>query len=367
MHPISSRGAPPAAHPEAQPSVPDIAGLSWEALQSFLQVVRCGSYRSAERHCGVSASQLRRRVEALERQVGRKLLISYIQGVQPTPDGNHVLAAAGEMEAALLGALRPHTRKPSPMEGVVRIATTEALGAFWLTPHLVEFQRSYPRLLVEMQCAMRSADVLRLEAHLAIQLNPPTAPDLIVTRIARIHSIPAAAPSYLETYSVPKSLDDLREHRILGQFAEQTRTREAFEMLFPGRIQEHVVYRTNNSSALLWGIVKGLGIGWSPTYIHFLGPRMVSLDLGLVFPHDVWLTYHPKAIELPHVRRVINWVKEVFDPVKYPWFRDEYIHPHQLAKLYRGPPLPNLFEGLSWTADEYYERYQRHPDSIQGG
>jgi hypothetical protein len=32
-----------------------------------------------------------------------------------------------------------------------------------------------------------------------------------------------------------------------------------------------------------------LSIGWSPTYMHAMGPKMVALDLGLIFPFDIWL------------------------------------------------------------------------------
>jgi hypothetical protein len=109
-----------------------------------------------------------------------------------------------------------------------------------------------------------------------------------------------------------------------------------------------VAFRTNNSSALLWAIIKGVGIGWSPTYMHAMGPQMVPIDLDLVFSFDVWLAYHADAAQIPRVRRLIDWVKESFDPKEYPWFRDEFIHPRDLPREYRGPPLVNLFEGASW-------------------
>lgn len=76
---------------------------------------------------------------------------------------------------------------------------------------------------------------------------------------------------------------------------------------------------------------------------------MKMLDLGgdLIFPFDVWLTYHPDAIRTPKVRRLVDWVIESFDAKKFPWFRDEFIHPKELAAHYKGPPLVNLFEGLA--------------------
>jgi hypothetical protein len=38
---------------------------------------------------------------------------------------------------------------------------------------------------------------------------------------------------------------------------------------------------------------------------------------------------------------------EAFNPSKFPWFRDEFIHPTELEKLYKGTPLASMFDGFS--------------------
>jgi hypothetical protein len=48
---------------------------------------------------------------------------------------------------------------------------------------------------------------------------------------------------------------------------------------------------------------------------------------------------------------MIDWIVENFDPKTFPWFRDEFIHPRDLPGRYHGPPLVNLFEGLSWESN----------------
>jgi hypothetical protein len=47
---------------------------------------------------------------------------------------------------------------------------------------------------------------------------------------------------------------------------------------------------------------------------------------------------------------MIDWLIDAFDSKKYPWFRDDFIHPSELAKEYRGPPLVNLLEGFAGLA-----------------
>ena len=48
----------------------------------------------------------------------------------------------------------------------------------------------------------------------------------------------------------------------------------------------------------------------------------------------------------------IDWVRSLFDAKKYPWFRDEFIHPNDLAKAYGGEPLVNMFAGFAETASD---------------
>ena len=280
---------------------------------------------------------------------GTILVTRHVDGIRTTAEGAEILLAAKKMEEAAFGLVRARDRALPEMSGEVRLGVTEAFGTFWLGPRLVEFQRAYPQLRVDLACAMRSADVLRLEADIAIQLERPTAPNVKVVRLGRIHSMPAAAPSYLDIHGTPRTVDDLRKHRLAMQFSDQTKSQENFQSQLPGvELRDLVKFSTNNSTALLWAIIKGAGIGWSPTYIHVMGPKMVPLDIDAIFPFDIWLTYHPDAARVPRVRRMLDWIIENFDPKMFPWFRDEFIHPRDLPAQYHGPPLVNLFEGLAW-------------------
>ena len=230
MHTIANRGGPQDEHADAGAG---IAAPDWEAVRALLQVVRFGSFRSAAERLGTSPNALRRKIDELEHTLGTILLTRHVDGVRPTAEGSEILLAAKKMEEASFGLVRARDRAVPAMSGKVRLGVTEAFGTFWLGPRLVEFQRAYPQLGVDLACAMRSADVLRLEADVAIQLTRPTNPDVKIVRLGRIHSMLAAAPSYLAIYGTPKTVDDLRNHRLAMQFADQTKSEELLAGLFP--------------------------------------------------------------------------------------------------------------------------------------
>jgi DNA-binding transcriptional LysR family regulator len=347
MRLLSDRGVPLAERRE-QSSGPST--LDWENIRVFLEVVRRGSFRSASEGLGQSVNQLRRRIDELEHQMGAALLTRHVDGVRTTAEGAQILDAAERMESASFNLVRARDRVVPSLAGEVRIAVTEGLGTFWLAPRLVEFQRTHPRLLVDLSCAMRSADVLRLEAEAAVQLTKPTAADLKVVRLGRLHIMTFAAQSYVETYGQPRSREELLKHRLVLQMGDQTSARQLYDQLFPGIPQlGFVAIRTNVSSAHYWTVAKGAGIGWLPTYAGAIGARVVPIDIGvdMRFQFDIWLTYHSDVNRIPRVRRTIDWIIESFDSKQFPWFGDEFVHPNDLPREYRGAPLVTLFEGFA--------------------
>jgi len=343
MQTTTERPVPNSEHvlQAARRLVPD-----WEAVRISLEVVRKGSFRAAAEHLGVSVNAVRRRVDELEKALGVTLFTRHVDGVRLTAEGEKVFEAAARMEAASFSLLQARDETDPNVSGEVRLAVTEGLGTFWIAPRLVEFQRANPKLLIDVNCAMKSADVLRLEADVAIQITRPTALDLVVTKLGRLHFMLYAAPSYLETFGFPKTMMDLVHHRILVQSDDNVQWRELYQRVFPGvQTTSVVALRTNVSSAHYWSIAKGAGIGILPTYAAIVDPQLVPLDLGIHETVDIWLTYHPDARRIARVSRMIDWAMKAFSPQKYPWFRDEFIHPSDLAKAYVGEPLGNMFPG----------------------
>src|SRR5262249_60960747 len=108
---------------------------------------------------------------------------------------DHLLSCAVRMEEASLGFARRRGMLTQPLQGEVRIACTEGLGTFWVTPRLLEFARAHPQILVDLNCSMHRPDdiVARAHADLALPRQQPSPRDLIIRRIGRMHIIPCAS------------------------------------------------------------------------------------------------------------------------------------------------------------------------------
>jgi DNA-binding transcriptional LysR family regulator len=321
---------------------------NWDAARVFLEVVRRGSFRSAAERLELSINVVRRRIDDFERQIGATLFTRDVHGTHLTAEGALIVSAVERMEAASFDLLRAGSSAANALSGEVRVAVTEGLGTFWLAPRLVEFQQAFPQILIDLNCAMRSADVSRYEADIAIHLSRPTTLDVKLVKLGRMHLMFFASQKYIDIFGAPKTAEELVKHRLVMQVADQTSAKEIFEGWFPGRSpRELVVMKTNVSSANYWAVASGAGIGLFPTYACALGGKIIPLEIELSRGLDIWLSYHPGSGNIPRVRSTIDWLVEAFNATKFPWFRDEFIHPYQLKAVYKSESISHLFGGFS--------------------
>lgn len=310
----------------------------WETAHVFLEVARCGSFRAAADKLSLSVNALRRKVDELEGRMGFPLFLRRITGVQLTGEGAPIYEAALQMEKASFGLLSARDISGKDNEGgEVSVAITEGLGTFWLTTQLADLRRENPNLTVNLTCAMTSPDVLRMEADIAVGFDRPRASDLRIAKLGRVHLMFYAHRSYLEEHGAPASVADLRKHRFVIQSDAKGKWLISEKHFFPGISPAGLLaLRCNVSTTNAWSILSGLGIGVLPTYSEVIGTGLVALDLVPAFPVDIWITYHADAKRIARVRKTIEWLTQAFDPRRYPWFRDEFIHPRKFSQHYKG-------------------------------
>jgi DNA-binding transcriptional LysR family regulator len=330
----------------------------WDAARIFLEVARCGSFRSAAERLALSINVVRRRIDDFERQTGATLFIRDVHGARLTDEGALVVAAVERMEAASFDLLRARASAAETLSGEVRLAVNEGVATFWLNRRLSDFQLICPEILLDLHCSTRAADVSRNEADIAIHLMRPTALDLKLVRLGRMHLIFYASQKYIDRFGAPRTVAELTKHRLVVQLAEEASSQEVYESLFPTHVpREQVAMKTNFFSANYWAVANGAGVGVLPTFIGAvdimqcadgpLGRKMIPLDIDLRWSFDIWLSFHPSSSRIPRIRRMIDWLVEAFNSAKYPWFKDEFLHPREFKAVYMGEPLTQIFGGSS--------------------
>src|ERR1700760_2645998 len=330
MQQLLQRGGALTQHPSD-----DIQDASWDDLKSFLACPRFKSFRNAAEALAVTSTTLMRRIDRLEERIGCKLFLRDQSGLTLSDEGSSLIADVMEMERHAFNVFRRAARSASnDTTGTVRVAVTEGPGNFWILPRLIDFQKTYRKLTVDLRCAMEQADVARLESDIAIQLEPPTNPDLIVVRLGRLHIYPFVSKEYQRLYGTPCSLSEIKNHRIIKQTAPQVDDTAYARILGLTSLEGVVGIKTNSSIGVLYAVERGAGIGFLPTSSIALGLPLVAVDMdGFKHHADLWLTYHKEFRDSDRHKIVIDWLKRIFDPKTYACFRDEFIHPTALVPM----------------------------------
>jgi DNA-binding transcriptional LysR family regulator len=320
--------------------------VSWDNLRMLLVLSEAGSFRAAAECAGASLNTIRSKIERLEKQIGGPLVKRSVEGVTLTQDGHELVSIARQMRSLGQTTERVQANALGRRESRVRVTVTEGLGTFWLVPHLVDFRQEHPNLHVDLNCDMSPPDVLFRDVDVAVQLEPPTNPDLIVQKIGTLHLIPFASQSYLDRYGVPQSVDDARSHKLVWQEADQVASDLLPLFVDTDRIDDLIAVTTNTSSAHFWAISKGAGVGFLPTYGRMVSRSIQPLDIGVRLRREVYLVYHPDSVRFPEIGLVLKWVRDAFDRKQYPWFADEFVHPKDFSSEFDAKVVVSLFEGF---------------------
>jgi DNA-binding transcriptional LysR family regulator len=97
----------------------------WDDLRVLLAVHRQRSFLAAGKALGVATSTVARRIEALERALGRALVHRGTAGTELDPSARELVSLAEQMEHGLAAMHR--NAAEAALSGVVRISASEGL------------------------------------------------------------------------------------------------------------------------------------------------------------------------------------------------------------------------------------------------
>ena len=319
--------------------------ISWDNMRLLLVLSESGSFRSAAIIAGISLNTIRSKIERLERQIGGPLVRRSVEGVALTQRGYEMVSIARQMRELGKSAERVQVKAQAVRAPVVRMTITEGLGTFWLVPHLAGFRKRNPDVHVDLKCDMTLPDVLFRDVDISVQLELPTNPDLVMQRIGTLHLMPFASESYLRRCGNPTSISDAKNHTLVWQEADQVETGLLATFVDSAVINNGLIaVTTSTSSAHYWAVERGAGIGFLPSYVRAVSQTPQPLDIGVQVRRPIYLVHHPDAARSAEVRLALDWIRDAFDNVRYPWFADDFVHPDQFETQAVKADLGKLFE-----------------------
>ena len=178
-------------------------------METFVRIVEAGSLSAAAAQMHATQPTVSRRLQALERSLGVRLLQRTTHVMRLTEDGERCFARARELLAnwaAFEADLRGAQDEP---EGLLRVAMPHAFGQEKFVQPLAGFLAAHPRVTVEWLLQDDVRDFIATGIDCAVQVGQPTDPGVVAIKLAEVPRIVVAAPALLEGGAVPQDADDL--------------------------------------------------------------------------------------------------------------------------------------------------------------
>ena len=264
----------------------------WQLFRAFLAVARTGSLSGAARVLGTTQPTMGRQVAALEASLGVRLFTRSLDGLAPTEAGMRLIPSAEAMSAAAEAAQRSASGDIEEERGTVRITASEVIAAEVLPRMLADFHSRNTRISVELAVSNRNEDLLRGDADLAVRMVRPTQGALIAKRIGRIDIGLFGHRRYLKGRSIPRQLQDLRQHALIGFDRDQAYAHQ-LERIGLAFTQDLFALRTDSDLTQLAALRAGFGIGACQLGIARRDRHLVPvLHSELIIPMEAWLVMH---------------------------------------------------------------------------
>jgi DNA-binding transcriptional LysR family regulator len=263
----------------------------WGDVRFFLAVARAGSLSAAARVLGVGHVTVGRRIAFLEKRLGVTLLHRTPDGFAVTPAGDAVLRQCIAMENAALELERVAAGRDSLAAGSIRLTATEALARQVIAPAIAELRKNHPDLRIDLAVGVRSLDIARREADLAVRVGRPSGSGLVCRKLGEVGYSLYASDAYLAEHGMPQRGKGLAGHHLITFTGAPAATSPFFmnESLDGAR----VALRCDNPLVQLQAAANDIGIA---ELASFLGDD--CSDLVRVWPNEppalrsAWLVMH---------------------------------------------------------------------------
>jgi DNA-binding transcriptional LysR family regulator len=279
--------------------------LDWNALQFILALARQQSLERAAAELAVDPSTVSRRVRALEREIGARVFDRTSSGHRLTSVGQRLLDTAERVEADIAAMEREAAHADERLEGLLRIATSDAFGRHQLAAILCSFRRKHPLVDFELVADNRPASLNRREADIAIRFVRPEQAQIASRRIAILGHGLYASGEYLSRHPFDPG-EPTRGHALLGYHTSLAEMPEArwLEQRAQGA---RFALRANRVDLLLPAALRGMGLAVLPCYIADAEPGLVRL-LGPrdVVTRELWVVLHRDSRRIGRIRAFLD-------------------------------------------------------------
>lgn len=279
------------------------------AIEAFVAVSRLGSIKAAAAELALSAPALSRRIQTLERFLGRPLFDRRHQAMTPNADGDRLLAAIAPALDSLSDAVESMTSGGEVLR--LRLGVLPLFASQRLFPKLAQLRAARPELHLDVDTGSNAISRLGEGLDAVIVLAREVDPTLYAERLDRNKVYAIGARTLVEGTEPLLRPEQLADHSVLlhrDMGDNFTAWRQSAGI---ADIEPKAVDHFDSGALMLEAAAQGLGVAFM-LESHFNDandPRLVRLfDLEVESPYSYWFVCRPRALQTKPVRIFRDWL-----------------------------------------------------------
>lgn len=178
-------------------------------LESFVKSAELGSFSEAARRLALTPAAVSRNVAMLERNLGLRLFHRSTRKLVLTEAGESFLQGMGGPLDQLQTAIAEASSGASEPAGVLKVSLPPSFGVLHVLPLLPDFMARYPRIRPEWHFENRTVDLLGEGYDAAIGGGFDLPSGVVARKLAPVHVIAVASPSYMKGRTPPAAPSEL--------------------------------------------------------------------------------------------------------------------------------------------------------------
>lgn len=288
----------------------------FEAMKVFVRVAELQSFTKAAESLGLPKATVSTVVQSLEALVEVRLLHRTTRQVRLTSEGQSFLERCKDLLDDVDDVESMFRVDTARITGKIRIDMTVPVARDVVIPALHEFIERHPGVDIELSSTDHRVDLIREGIDCVIRSGNHKAPGVAEKEIGSIPLINCVSPGYLEKYGKPKSIEDLKNHKLIHYTQVLGSRPEGFEY-FDGEKYREVPMKNlitvNNTVSYTSACLAGLGIAQIP--VAGVRESLKKGELVEVLPKfraeplKLKLVYPQRRLLAKRVRVFMEWIE----------------------------------------------------------
>ena len=249
-------------------------------LRTFVSVVAARSLSAAAREMDLALSVVSKRLAALERRTGIRLIARSTRRLAPTEEGmdlyeraQRILAEVDQAEAAL-------TSGQAEPQGLLRVSAPVVFGRLHVSPVCGALVREYRMLSIDLVLTDRLVDLIEEGVDVVVRIGPPQDSQLVMRKLIDDYRIVVGAPEYLKERGTPATPAELESHDCVHYRGVGARWRLVSLAGETVEVQADSRLRSNSGEAALDWALAGHGLimnSWVDVNDYLRAGRLVHV------------------------------------------------------------------------------------------